>query len=308
MQTIRTAAEVNAGTRKVCLGIGFFDGLHLGHQQILRQTVAEARANDALAMALTFDRHPNSVVAPDRVPPLIYSLPQRLRALEAAGLDTLLLVHFDEAFSRQTGEVFVRGLARDLPGLHSVWVGASFAFGYRRGGNVALLQSLGDQLGFAVHGLSPVSLEGEAVSSTRIRQAIQSGNLEAASQMLGRPYSLAGIVVPGDGVGRELGFPTANLDFSGLALPPEGVYAVRAQVAGRQHRAVMNLGRRPTLRHAVPELRLEVHLLDFSAELYGQEIEVVFVEKLREEKKFHSLNELKAQIASDIERARQLLG
>ena len=225
MKLISNAKDLKPGSRKICLAIGFFDGVHLGHQQIIRQTVADAHQHNALAVALTFDRHPNAVVAPGRVPPLVYSLPQKLRAIESLGVDILLLNHFDEPFSRQTGEEFIRGLARDLGKIQSLCVGADFVFGRQRSGNVALLKKLGGELGFTVHGLAAVSLDGQMVSSTRIREAIRAGDLDAASQMLGRPYAISGRVVKGDRLGRQLGFPTANLDVTGLALPPNGVYA-----------------------------------------------------------------------------------
>ena len=305
MRIIHSAAEFEPKDARVCLAIGFFDGVHLGHQQIVRQTLSDARQHEAAGVVLTFDRHPNTVVAPDRVPPLIYSLPQKLRALEALGADTLLLLHFDKAFSEQTGEAFIRGLVRDLPRLQSLCVGANFVFGHKRGGNVALLKTLGDELKFTVHGMAAVALDGKAVSSTRIREAIGQGDLDAASQMLGRAYSVAGTVVAGDRLGHKLGFPTANLDVAGLMLPPNGVYVAHAASGKETWRAVLNIGVRPTLQSAVPQRRFEVHLLGFQGELYGQELEVTFVEKLREERKFASLDELKAQIAKDVTEAQR---
>jgi riboflavin kinase / FMN adenylyltransferase len=304
MNLIRSPEEFAAHGRRVCVAIGFFDGVHLGHQQIIRQTVADALQHESIALVITFDRHPNTVVAPARVPPLIYSLPQKLRAIESLGIDTLRLIHFDRAFSEQSGEQFVRGLARDFGPVQSICVGANFAFGYQRSGNVALLTKLGEELGFKVHGLAAVALDGKAVSSTRIRKAVRAGNLDLAGQMLGRAYSLSGLVVKGGQLGRQLGFPTANLDVSGLVLPPSGVYAVQAAVRGQRHHAVVNIGVRPTLRNPEPQLHVEAHLLDFESDLYGEEIEIVFVEKLREEMKFPSMTELKGQIARDIAAAR----
>jgi len=239
-------------------------------------------------------------VAPSRVPPLVYSLPQKLRAIGSLGAETLLLIHFDRPFSEQTGEDFVRALARDLGQIQSLCVGANFVFGHKRGGNVELLRKLGAELKFTVHGLAAVSLDGRAVSSTRIREAIRAGDLDRVSQMLGRAYSLAGTVVRGDGLGHQLGFPTANLDTNGLALPPHGVYAVQAEAGGKAHRAVLNIGVRPTLGNPNPQLRVEAHLIDFAGELYGQETEVTFVDRLRPEARFPSLAELRAQIARDI--------
>jgi riboflavin kinase/FMN adenylyltransferase len=300
MKTIHAATDLKPGNRKVCVAIGFFDGVHLGHQQIIRQTITDARQHDAIALVLTFDRHPNSVVAPAHVPPLIYSLPQKLRAIESLGADTLLLIHFDEAFSRQTGEEFVHRLVRDLGKIQSLCVGADFVFGHQRSGNVVLLKKLGNKTGFTVHGLAAVSLDGQAVSSTRIRDAIRAGELDAASQMLGRPYAISGCVVEGDRVGRQLGFPTANLDVTGLVLPPNGVYAGLAKMKKKSHRVALNIGFRPTLASAAHQLRVEAHLLDFDGNLYGEELTVEIGRQLRKERKFSSSAELRRQIGRDI--------
>jgi riboflavin kinase / FMN adenylyltransferase len=307
MKIIRAANELGNGSRKVCLAIGVFDGVHLGHQQIVRQTIADARQHDALAVVLTFDRHPNSVVAPERVPQLIYSLPQKLRVIESLGAEALLLIPFDKKFSEQTGEEFIRSLTRDFGKVHSVCVGANFVFGRKRSGDVALLKKLGDEMNFAVHGLAAVSLDGQVVSSTRIREAIRAGNLDAASQMLGRAYAISGRVIEGDRVGRQLGFPTANLDAAGLVLPPNGVYAGFANLGEKTFRVALNIGLRPTVASGKSELRVEGHLLDFSGDLYGAELEVEIGEKLRDERKFGSLAELREQIARDVATARVLV-
>jgi riboflavin kinase/FMN adenylyltransferase len=306
MRALQAPDELQAGGRKVCLAIGVFDGVHLGHQQVIRQAVSDAADHEALGVVVTFDRHPNAVVAPDRVPPLIYSLAQKLQAVAALQVDATWVVRFDEAFSRQTGEEFVRGLARDFGRLHSISVGSEFTFGHKRSGTVKLLGELGAELRFFVHGLAEVALDGQVVSSTRIREAVRSGQFALASQMLGRSYSLAGRVIRGDQVGRKLGFPTANLDVRGLVLPPVGVYAAHASCAGERWRAVVNLGFRPTRAGDSPSLHLEAHLLDYRGDLYGQELELTFVEKLRDEQRFDSLTQLQARIALDIEEARRL--
>lgn len=303
MKIIRAASELHPGERKVCLAIGFFDGVHLGHQQIIRQTIADARQHEAISLVVTFDSHPNTVVAPERVPALIYPLSEKLRVLDSLSADALLLIHFDRAFSEQPGEAFIRGLWRELGRIHSLCVGSGFTFGHKRDGNVALLKALGAELKFTVHAMAAVSLDGRVVSSTRIRESIRAGNLDAASQMLGRAYSLAGTVIRGDALGGKLGFPTANLDVAGLALPPGGVYAAHAEFDGQSHRAVLNIGRRPTLQEAAPQLRVEAHLLDFKGDLYGREMRLAFVEKLRDEKKFPSLDALREQISRDITEA-----
>jgi riboflavin kinase / FMN adenylyltransferase len=304
MKVVGQARELQTNGQKVCLAIGVFDGVHLGHQQVIRQTISDARQHEAMAVALTFDRHPNTVVAPERAPQLIYSLPQKLRAIEAMGADATLLIEFTPEFSRKTGEEFVREMVEGFGAIHSICVGATFSFAHKRSGNVDLLRKLGSEFKFQVHGLAALALDGKVVSSTRIRECIRAGDLDAASQMLGRSYAIAGKVVEGDRVGRTIGAPTANIEIAGLVLPPNGVYAVHAEVKERSYRAVANLGVRPTLANVAPQPRFEVHLLDFSGDVYGQEMEVTFVEKLREEQRFASLDLLKAQIGKDLAAAR----
>src|SRR5688572_2839252 len=239
MRIIRRPADLEPRGRKVCLAIGVFDGVHLGHQQVIRQTVTDAEQHEALAVVVTFDRHPNAIVAPERTPELIYSLPQKLRAIEALAADVTWLIEFNESFSRQTGEEFVRNLARDFGHIHSICVGSTFTFGHKRSGNLDLLRKLGREMHFIVHGLAAVALDGETVSSTRIRDAIRNGQLDNGSQMLGRGYALAGKVVRGDAVGKKIGFPTANVDITGLVVPPNGVYAAHAHVGGTSYRAAV---------------------------------------------------------------------
>jgi len=303
MNLIHAAADLNPGSRKVCVAIGVFDGVHLGHQQVIRQTISDAAQHEAVSVVVTFDRHPNSIVAPDRVPPLIYPLEKKLRVIDSLGVNTAYLIRFDQSFSEIPGEKFIRDLARDFKNIQSICVGSTFTFGHKRSGNVSLLHVLGQELKFAVHGLANVSLDGQVVSSTRIREAIRGGNIDFASQMLGRPYSLFGRVVEGDRLGRKLLVPTANLDATGLVVPPSGVYAAHAEAGGKKFRAVLNIGHRPTLEKPTPQLRVEAHLLDFDKEIYGEELELTFVQKLREEEKFSSTAALKQQIAKDIKQA-----
>lgn len=306
MKIISAASALQAGPRRACLAIGVFDGVHLGHQQIIRQTVTDARLHDALAVVVTFNCHPNTIVAPGHVPPQIYSRPQKMRAIESLAVDAVLEIPFDRPFSEKSGESFVRELARDLGKIHSICVGADFVFGHRRSGNVALLNTLGRELHFQVHGLAAVSLDGQVVSSTRIREAIRSGNLDDATQMLGRPYALAGRVIRGDQIGRQLGFPTANLDATGLVLPPNGVYSAVTRLNQRAYRAALNIGLRPTLASAPPQLRVEAHLLDFHGDLYHTGLEVEIGSKLRDEKRFASSKELMAQIERDVAAIRDM--
>jgi riboflavin kinase / FMN adenylyltransferase len=305
MKIIRAANELKSEGKKVCLAIGFFDGVHLGHQQIIRQTISDARQHDAIAVVLTFDKHPNAIVAPDKVPPLIYSQSQKLRAIESLGAEMVLLIHFDKEFSEQTGEEFIRSLTRDFGKVHSICVGADFVFGHKRSGDVALLKKLGAELNFSVHGLAAVSLDGQIVSSTRIREMIRAGDFDAASQMLGRPYAISGRVIEGDKLGHQLGFPTANLEVTGRLLPPSGVYSGSINLNGQFYRIALNIGFRPTVAGKKSELRVEAHLLDFNGELYGEELEIQIGEKLREERKFDSVTKLSEQIVADIRLIRE---
>ena len=300
MKVIRAANELANGSRKVCVAIGVFDGVHLGHQQIIRQTVADARSHDAISLVVTFDRHPSAIVAPDKTPPQIFSRSQKLRAIESLGVDALLEIPFDKTFSEKSGETFIRELAQDLGKIHSVCVGADFVFGHKRSGNVALLKKLGAELNFQVHGMAELALDGHTVSSTRIREAIRTGNFDAASQMLGRPHAICGRIVEGDRLGRQFGFPTANLDTTNLVLPPNGVYAASTKLKEQFYRVALNIGLRPTVATAQPKLRVEAHLLDFSGDLYGAELELELGLKLRDERKFASATELREQIARDV--------
>jgi riboflavin kinase/FMN adenylyltransferase len=306
MNLIHHAADLNPGARKVCVAIGVFDGVHLGHHQVIRQTIADA-GNDGLSVVVTFDRHPNSIVAPERKPPLIYPLEKKLSVIESLGVRATYLIEFTKDFSGIPAEQFVRDLARDFKHIQSICVGSNFTFGHKRSGNVELLRTLGKELNFHVHGLASVALDGQPVSSTRVREVICMGNFDFATQMLGRPYTLSGRIVQGDGIGRKIGFPTANMDVTGLALPPTGVYAACADVAGSTHRAAVNIGYRPTLSSPTPKLQVEAHLLDFEGNIYGQTMELTFKKKLRDEQKFASTAALHDQIAKDIATARKAL-
>ncbi len=300
MQTFAQPREFARAGRGVSLALGVFDGVHVGHREVIRRMVADAATRGDAPIVVTFDRHPNAVVAPDHTPPLIQTLPQKLRALAALGAEATWLIRFDAAFSAQSGETFVRALARDFHPLRSIFVGDGFQFGHRRSGHVALLHRLGAELGFATHAVPAVATGGGPVSSTRVREAIRAADFALAGTLLGRPYALAGEVVRGDQLGRKLGFPTANLDAAGLVLPPNGVYAAHAVLPSFSRDAVVNLGLRPTLGDTRPRLRIEAHLLEFDGDLYGRELELVFTRRLRDEVKFDSLEALREQIRRDI--------
>lgn len=305
MNIIQNASDLPGAPQRVCLAIGVFDGVHLGHQQVIRQTTADASHAEARSVVVTFDRHPNSIVAPHVVPPAVYSLDQKMQAIESLGVDTTLMIRFDESFSRLSAEEFVNQLICGFGIIRSICVGRNFTFGHKRGGNVELLQKMGQAHQFKVHGLAAVSLDGQVVSSTRIRECIQSGDLDSTSQMLGRDYQLSGQVIRGDGLGRKIGFPTANIDVTGLLTPPKGVYAVHVFRKGVALRGVANIGFRPTLSQSEPSLRVEVHLLEFADDLYGERLDLQFLSFVRPEAKFPSLDQLQQQILLDIEAAKQ---
>jgi riboflavin kinase/FMN adenylyltransferase len=299
MKVLSAPAEFSPDARPVCAAIGVFDGVHLGHQAVLRQTLEDAKGLGAWSVAVTFDRHPNTIVAPAHVPPLIYPLSKKLETLSALGLDAAYVIRFDQTFSQIPGERFVLDLARDFGQIKSISVGETFMFGQKRSGNVALLRRLGPALGFEVRALPDVAESGQPISSTRIREALRVGALEAASRMLGRAYSLRGAVIPGLRLGRQLGFPTANLQIAGLAVPPTGVYVADALLGQERFRAAVNIGHRPTV-SPVPQLLVEAHLLAVDRDIYHQELELVFLKKLRDEHRFPSQNALRAQIAKDV--------
>ena len=207
MKVLSAPAEFSPDARPVCAAIGVFDGVHLGHQAVLRQTLEDAKGLGAWSVAVTFDRHPNTIVAPAHVPPLIYPLSKKLETLSALGLDAAYVIRFDQTFSQIPGERFILDLARDFGQIKSISVGETFMFGQKRSGNVALLRRLGPALGFEVRALPDVAESGQPISSTRIREALRVGALEAASRMLGRAYSLRGAVIPGLRLGRQLDSP-----------------------------------------------------------------------------------------------------
>ncbi|MEY4689954.1 MAG: hypothetical protein RIT19_279 [Verrucomicrobiota bacterium] len=288
------------GPHGVCLALGMFDGVHLGHQHVVRQARIDARNRGASTVVATFDPHPLTVVRPEKAPRLLQSLPQRIATLESQGADAVLVLRFDETLSRRSGEAFVRELVDGFGGLRSFTVGQGFHFGQGRSGNVPLLRSLGRELGFSVNAVAPIHIGSEVVSSTRVRSALRDGKLGLVAELLGRPYSIVGPVVRGDQLGQSLGFPTANIAVEGLELPPFGVYAARARHAGGEFPAAVNLGLRPTLGSPQPQLRFEAHLIGFRGDLYGRDLAVELVGFLRPERRFAHLEALKAQIDRDI--------
>ena len=257
-------------------------------------------------MVLTFHPHPARVLRPDSAPHLLTSTPHKLRLIEELGCQYLLQATFDAAFAAQPPEVFIEALVRSAGSLRMICVGHNWAFGKGRSGNVALLAALGDRFGFETVEIEPVEIDGELVSSTRIRKAVEAGDFETARRFLGRDYTILGTVRSGAGRGRGIGFPTANLSAHNEQFPPNGVYAVRVLMDSRWLEGVANVGVRPTVGSAADRV-LEVHIFDFSGDCYGQDLEVKFERFLRPEQKFPSIEELRTQIVRDAAHARRIL-
>ncbi len=296
-------ARFPASSPPTALAIGNFDGVHLGHQQILRRVAEHGRPEKCLAAVLTFYPHPTRVLRPSEAPPLLMTLDQRLRAIEAMGIDAALVARFDAEFARISAEDFVRRFVHQTMRAKFVAVGANFRFGHRQAGDVSTLKELGGQSGFDVESIAPVVVEGVTVSSTAIRKYLREGQVEEAARMLGRAYALEGEVRPGTGIGRKLVVPTLNLSTQQELLPKAGVYATEVSVNGGNYRAATNVGVRPTFDGA--HVTIESHLLDFSEELTTGAMTVRFLARLRDEMKFSGPEALRQQILSDIEQVKK---
>jgi riboflavin kinase/FMN adenylyltransferase len=294
--------RVDQGT---AVTIGFFDGFHRGHQELVRRTVAWAAARSGRSVALTFDVNPREVLLKTGPWRYLTPLPQKVALLQAAGLDEVVILPFTPDLAALPGDEFVRQVLQERLAARHVVVGADFAFGRNRAWDAAALREFGLQHGFTVEVVPEIRGPNGPIRSTSIRQLLESGQVQAAAYLLGRPFSLTGKVVPGRQLGSSLGFPTANLQPDERQFyPPEGVFAVAVEVGPQIHRGVLNIGMKPTV--AGTSRTLEVHLLDFSGDLYGRELTVFFLERLRSERKFPSLEELRAAIAHDVERVRAL--
>ncbi|QSR83858.1 riboflavin biosynthesis protein RibF [Methylacidimicrobium sp. B4] len=283
------------------ISIGFFDGVHRGHQEVLRQLLVLPPDPSACGV-LTFEPHPLAVIRPEEAPPRLTTPAQKVRLLAAAGPGLVLVVRFDGKLRELSSKLFFERIVRIFPNLRTVVVGQDFRFGRGAEGDAERLRELGSRLGFAARIVPPLLDGGSRVASSRIRQAIRERRFGDAERWLGRSYAVLGRVAPGAGMGRQIGSPTANLTGISQLLPPEGVYACQARVSD-VFPAVANYGRRPTFgRDSLP--RLEVHLLDFAGDLSGAEIEVSHWHFLREERRFAGVDELRAQIAHDVAQAR----
>ena len=285
--------------RPTVLTLGVFDGLHLGHQLIMRTVVERARATNAVPTVITFDPHPRAVLHPESAPPLLQTFDQKIEAFGLLGIEQAIVIRFDAGFARIRAEDFLRDVVRERLQAKEVYLGRGFAFGRNREGNIELLKQASGRFGFHADEVPEVRLRGARISSSKIRELLAAGRVNLARRMLGRPYGVEGRVVRGDERGRTLGFPTANLQPHNRVIPRSGVYVTATLIEGAWRRSVTNVGTRPTFRAHASESSVETYVMNWKGDLYGDVVRVRFLHRLRAERKFSSVAELKAQIDRD---------
>ncbi|WP_267379284.1 bifunctional riboflavin kinase/FAD synthetase [Sphingomonas sp. GC_Shp_6] len=306
MERLDGGSAIPAEWRGGIVALGNFDGFHRGHQAVVGRAVTRARAAGAPAIVATFDPHPVRHFRPDTPPFRLTSLDQRARLFAEAGVDAMIVFHFDAALAALSAEDFVTDRLAGAIGAKGIVTGEDYTFGHAKRGTTAMLADMGVAHGFAAEAVAPVTLDGAPVSSTRIRAMLRGGDMRGAARLLTRPYRIEGMVQHGDKVGRTIGYPTANLDLGRYLRPAYGIYAVRGRLAdGRVLAGAANLGVRPSF--DPPKELLEPYFFDFSGDLYGQMLEVELVEYLRPEAKFDGLDALTAQMEADCARARAIL-
>lgn len=305
MIILRDSSPVPASCKHAVLALGNFDGLHLGHQSILQETLTTAKETGKPAGVLTFEPHPRRVFRPELPQLRIYTFREKARLLAEAGIDFMRVVRFTKAFSETSAEDFVTKLLHQQMNVSHVVTGEDFIFGHNRTGNAALLSKMATELGFGTTACKAVLQEGERCSSTRLRALLAEGNVSTLSQLTGRAYSITGHVREGDKRGRTLGFPTANIIPATIFLPATGVYAVTADIDGKRIKGVAHLGARPVF--GSTQMRLETHFFDWSGDLYGKRLRIDFIARIRGDVDISSVEELKSQIARDCETARIIL-
>ena len=293
----------NAGiARGTVLTLGVFDGLHLGHQQIMQTVVERANKIDAVPTVITFDPHPRAVLHPENAPPLLQTLDQRLANFEVLGIKQTIVIRFDREFAGIDAETFLTDIVHERLQAREVYLGKGFFFGKNRGGNIELLREMSKKLGFAADEVPEVRLRGQRISSSKIRQLLSEGKVNLARRMLGRPYGVEGQIIHGLQRGRTIGFPTANLHPHNRVIPKFGVYATATLIEGTWRRSITNVGVRPTFDDD-QNPSIESYIFDFDGDLYGDVLRVRFLHRIRDERKFSGINELRAQIEKDTRRA-----
>ena len=306
MKLIKGMGDIPDEFRDAFVTIGNFDGVHLGHRFIFKTLIQEARQENRKAVVITFDPHPKKILHPDRRPfYLITTLEEKIRFIEKQGIDALMVIPFTLAFSESTAEEFVRRILWDALHIRKILIGHDYTFGRNKAGNESLLTAFGNKLGFEVGIINAFKINNTVVSSTRLRYAILEGDVKKAGAILGRPYNLSGIVIEGSRRGGTLGFPTANIKPVKVLIPANGVYAAIIHMEGNRCQGVLNIGVNPTF--ADEKLSIEVHLLDFNDNIYGKNLDILFIDRIRDEKKFEGPEKLVEQIKQDIDQARSLL-
>ncbi len=286
--------------RPTVLTLGVFDGLHLGHQKIMKTVVERGKAVDAVPTAITFDPHPRAVLHPESSPPLLQTLDQRLANFEVLGIEQAILIRFSKEFADQDAEEFLREIIHERLQAKEIYLGNGFAFGKNRRGNISLLKKMSEELGFYADEVAEIKLRGKRISSSSIRQLLNDGKVNLARRMLGRPYGVEGAIIRGDRRGHTIGFPTANLKPKNRVIPKYGVYATANLIDGVWKKSITNVGIRPTFEGS-NEPSIESYIFDFKGDLYGDVLRVRFLHRIRDERKFAGIEELKAQIEEDVQ-------
>ena len=307
MEILHSISELAQLRGPLFLAIGVFDGVHRGHQAVISTSANHARPENGTPVVVTFDPHPEKILRPQAAPHLLTATQHKIALIRDIGVAHLLVIHFDKQFAATPPQDFVGQLIIHSKPLREICVGHEWSFGKDRAGNLDLLKRLGARFNFNVVGIAPVKVKGAVVSSTAVRHAIEDGDFAKAAEMLGREYAILGTVGHGDNLGKKIGFPTANLSAHSEQFPPNGVYLAEARIADVLYHGVVNLGFRPTVSSGESERVLEIHLLDFNREIYGDDVEVRFVQYLRPEKKFENVDALVRQIRLDVSQARELL-
>ncbi len=314
MKIISLNGNIKLTLKRTCVAIGIFDGVHRGHQYLIRQMLTAARRLKARSMVITFYPHPAHVLSPEVKLGYLTSLKDRLRCLSDLGVAVCLVVPFNRSFAKIRPQKFIKDILVKKLGAKAAFVGREFRFGKDRRGDISLFQSLSYQYGYEMHAVAAFKQGGEIVSSTRIRRLISEGKFNDAARLLGRPWSVSGDVVKGAQRGKTLGYPTANVEYEAFGphlfpfrqgrgaffiLPPQGVYVVRVLLGAQKYPAIANIGTRPSFEKQASKPLLEVHILDFSGNIYGKHLKVEFLKKIRNEKKFSSPQNLIRQIQKD---------
>lgn len=297
---------------KIIATLGVFDGVHLGHKKILKEVVKSAKKNNGESLAITFNFNPEKIISPDNSPQHLLTSCEKIKLIKQAGIDNVVVINFTSSFSKISAFDFVQKFLVQKFLVNEVIVGDNFRFGKDKKGNVALLKKIGKKIWVKVKVVQPVKFKGKVISSTRIRKALQNGNIEFANKMLGRNYKMDGIITKGTGIGRKIGFPTANIKSLHEAIPSKGVYAVRVFIKKRVYSGMCNIGTRPTFmeierdcpnffvrKNGTVPIGIEVHIFDFNKNIYASKIKIEFLKRIRDEKKFHNTDELINQLRRD---------